>query len=179
MEMNTFDGGVAQLGRPVRLQRTGRRYDSCQLHLDRSTMNSDGRSYKRKRINGINTDVHRHVMEQKLGRKLRPGELVHHVDEDMWNNAPDNLELTDRSTHSRHHMHSGFRPNSEQQARGERNGKAKLTEAKIRKIRRLVRSGKTHRVVGEIMGVHKSTVSKVVARKIWAHVKSFRDVDIN
>ena len=36
---------------------------------------------------------HRLVMEQKLGRRLEPGEVVHHIDEDRTNNAPENLEL--------------------------------------------------------------------------------------
>jgi len=36
---------------------------------------------------------HRYVMEQKLGRKLYPGENVHHIDGDRGNNDPENLEL--------------------------------------------------------------------------------------
>lgn len=36
---------------------------------------------------------HRLVMEQKLGRHLLPGEVVHHIDDDRGNNHPENLEL--------------------------------------------------------------------------------------
>lgn len=36
---------------------------------------------------------HRLVMEQKLGRYLLPGEVVHHIDDDRGNNHPGNLEL--------------------------------------------------------------------------------------
>lgn len=36
---------------------------------------------------------HRHVMEQKLGRKLKRGENIHHRDGDKLHNHPDNLEL--------------------------------------------------------------------------------------
>ncbi len=35
--------------------------------------------------------VHREVAERMLGRKLRPEEVVHHIDRDKTNNAPSNL----------------------------------------------------------------------------------------
>jgi hypothetical protein len=41
---------------------------------------------------------HRLVMEEKLGRRLRPGEIVHHIDRDGLNNNPDNLSLCADST---------------------------------------------------------------------------------
>jgi hypothetical protein len=40
---------------------------------------------------------HRLVMEEKLGRYLEPGEVVHHKDGDKLNNHPDNLELFRRN----------------------------------------------------------------------------------
>lgn len=48
--------------------------------------------------------IHRTIMERKLGRKLESGELVHHMDENKHNFHPDNLELTDASTHASHHF---------------------------------------------------------------------------
>jgi hypothetical protein len=36
---------------------------------------------------------HRLIMEEKLGRFLRPGEVVHHIDGNPMNNAPENLDL--------------------------------------------------------------------------------------
>lgn len=36
---------------------------------------------------------HRLVAAEKLGRSLKPGEIVHHIDGDKQNNAPDNLEV--------------------------------------------------------------------------------------
>lgn len=46
---------------------------------------------------------HRHVMSMKLGRWISHNEHVHHIDENKDNNLPENLELTDRSNHSKIH----------------------------------------------------------------------------
>lgn len=42
---------------------------------------------------------HRLVMEKKLGRYLRPDEIVHHRDGNVQNNTEDNLELMSQSDH--------------------------------------------------------------------------------
>lgn len=46
---------------------------------------------------------HRVVMEQKLGRELLPGEIVHHIDHNKKNNHPDNLMVMTQSEHARLH----------------------------------------------------------------------------
>lgn len=47
---------------------------------------------------------HRVVAETKLGRRLLPGELVHHLDGCKTNNDPDNLEVhASIAEHSVHH----------------------------------------------------------------------------
>lgn len=47
---------------------------------------------------------HRVVVEKKLGRKLLRGEVVHHIDGDKRNNAPENLVVfASQSAHVRYH----------------------------------------------------------------------------
>jgi hypothetical protein len=47
---------------------------------------------------------HRIVAEQKLGRPLRPGEVVHHIDGNKRNNHPDNLWVfSSQKEHAAHH----------------------------------------------------------------------------
>lgn len=48
--------------------------------------------------------VHRIIAEQKIGRPLKPGEVVHHIDGDKRNNNPDNLlVLPSQMEHARLH----------------------------------------------------------------------------
>ena len=47
--------------------------------------------------------VHDIIVEQRIGRRLLPNEIVHHDDEDRGNNDPSNLILMTRAEHSRMH----------------------------------------------------------------------------
>ena len=48
--------------------------------------------------------IHRQVAEQMLGRKLLPGEVVHHIDGDKQNFSPNNLRVfSSQSEHARFH----------------------------------------------------------------------------
>jgi hypothetical protein len=46
---------------------------------------------------------HRYVMEQHLGRKLRKGEDVHHIDGNKLNNNISNLQVLSKSDHTKLH----------------------------------------------------------------------------
>jgi hypothetical protein len=54
--------------------------------------------------NGKKTGEHRWIMEETLGRKLLPDEVVHHIDGDRLNNAPSNLRVMSRAEHTRQHL---------------------------------------------------------------------------
>ena len=47
--------------------------------------------------------VHRDVASKKLGRPLRPNEVVHHRDGNKLNNRPSNLQVMTRKQHWKVH----------------------------------------------------------------------------
>jgi predicted Zn-ribbon and HTH transcriptional regulator len=47
---------------------------------------------------------HRHIMSIHIGRWLLPDEIVHHIDEDGTNNSIENLVITNRTDHAKHHI---------------------------------------------------------------------------
>jgi len=62
--------------------------DKTRAKLRKARLNSgDGVTYTK--VYGRHE--HRVVAEQMLGRPLKPGEVVHHIDEDKRNNNPENL----------------------------------------------------------------------------------------
>ena len=69
---------------------------------------------------GSNAGRHVHVvvMEERIGRRLRPDENVHHIDDDKLNNDENNLALVTKSGHGRLHRHQD-RISGNQRPRGD------------------------------------------------------------
>ena len=59
--------------------------------------------YKQIWVNGKKVYEHRYVMEQYLGRKLKHGEEVHHIDGNKLNNDINNLVVLSTADHKKIH----------------------------------------------------------------------------
>ena len=56
-----------------------------------------------------------------------------------------------------------------QRARGEEHGNVKLTEDNVRRIFELRQQGWSQRRLAAEFGVSRSQISRILARKVWAH----------
>lgn len=54
-------------------------------------------SYSHKTINGMKKTVHRHVMEEHLGRQLEQDEHVYHINGDSKDNRVENLVVVKKT----------------------------------------------------------------------------------
>lgn len=59
--------------------------------------------YRKRKVNGKTVSEHRLVVEQHIGRPLLISEIIHHRNEDRYDNRIENLEVTSHQAHSEHH----------------------------------------------------------------------------
>lgn len=113
--------------------------------------------------------VHRLVAEAFLG-PCPPKHEINHKNGDTTDNRVCNLEWMTRSENMKHAYRrlgrQAFPP------RGEKQWNSKLTADEVHEIRRLWNVGKfSQREIGEIFGVIQTTISRIVLRQSWKHVK--------
>ncbi len=94
---------------------------------------------------------HRKVMTKKIGRDLLSHEQVHHIDENILNNNPKNLELLSEAKHCQKHSPSFYR--------------RKLTDFDVEHIRRLWTEGMKLKRLSMSFDVSESTISKICSGK--------------
>lgn len=100
-----------------------------------------------------------------LGRGIEVGSRLarHRCDNPPCVN-PAHLMVGDDADNRRDSVERGRAP------LGERIGSSRLDDEAIRRIRRLASAGHSHREIGEMVGCHQTTVTRVLLRRIWGHV---------
>jgi hypothetical protein len=93
------------------------------------------------------------------------GRQVNHIDGVKLNNLTPNLEYVTGRGNKRHAVKLGLIP------RGEDLPQSKLRNRDIKNIRRLYETGKfSQQTLAKKFKVYQTVISRVVCRKIWAHV---------
>jgi hypothetical protein len=121
---------------------------------------------------GKQVEVHRYAFAQAHG-PIPPGWSVCHRC-DVYYPAGD---ITYRRCGEPLHLFLGTnqdnledRDAKRRQARGERTGMAKLTDADVRDVRRLRTTGLSQQKIAESVGVSQAVISGILLGKLWRHV---------
>lgn len=130
--------------------------------------------YIKKKIDGKTIDLHRHIMEKHLGRKLTRREVIHHIDGNKHNNKIENLKLMTSREHNILHGCVSVILNNRNKIilKGEQIGTAKLNRIKVIMIRKLYSTGKyTMQNLADKFNISKTQIVRTVNKKQWNHIK--------
>ena len=109
--------------------------------------------------------VHRLVAETFLP-KIEGKDFVNHKDGNKSNNHVSNLEWVTKSENSKHSFEIGTQDN-----KGENHPMSLLNEQKVIEIRSKFNLGFKRKELAEMYGVKRSTVEKIINRKLWKHIQ--------
>lgn len=118
-------------------------------------------------------------MEEHLGRKLEFNEVVHHINNKPKDNRIENLELRQRSDHSREHTIGRVVSEETRQKLkkidnrpvGEQIKNHKLTEEQVREIKIKLLQGYGVRELGRMYNMNHTTISDIKNNKGWKHIQ--------
>lgn len=109
--------------------------------------------------------VHRLVARAFIGPS-RDGMQIDHINDNKWDNRPENLEWVTLAENMRRARESGL-----SDTRGSRNSQAKLTERDIPVIRAMRRLGWSYPRIGRVFSVNPEAIGRIIRGVRWAHVK--------
>lgn len=113
---------------------------------------------------GHTKTVHTIVAAAFLGPRPKGAE-VNHRDGNRMNNAADNLEYCTASENTQHAVRLGIKP------RGEKHGRAKLTDANALAVIEEIKAGLPVREIAARFGISRTTVWKLRTGYSWKHLQ--------
>jgi DNA-binding NarL/FixJ family response regulator len=108
--------------------------------------------------------VHRLVAQQYLPNPFNLTQ-VNHIDGNKSNNNLSNLEWVNGSTNILHSF--GLKLSS---YKGDKNGRAKLTEAEVIQIKQLLLQGVKNKEIADKFGISKSVICDIKHKRKWSHI---------
>lgn len=109
--------------------------------------------------------VHRIVAEAFIGL-IPPKMLVHPIDTCKTNNKVDNLEIVTTQFNTQHACDAGLIKH----AKGEKHGRAKLTESEVVSLKQLVRQGISLTNVARTYSTTLTNVCDIMKGRRWKHL---------
>lgn len=109
--------------------------------------------------------VHRLMWTLEKG-EIPAGKMIRHL---CHNRACLNIKHLAIGT-NQDNMNDMKNAGRQNKCKGSQHGEAKLSETAIPVIKRLVKAGKSYRAIGEIFGVQKAAIYKVIKGLSWRHV---------
>lgn len=109
---------------------------------------------------------YRLIAEKKIGRYLLLSEIVHHIDGNVMNNHPDNLDVMTQSEHARRHGKETRREWALTQSRSRR----KLTNEQVLEVRKLFIEGFSTYKIGKIFNMGSTTIKAIACGKTYKDV---------
>jgi hypothetical protein len=110
---------------------------------------------------GHTAQVHDLICAAWHGPRPTDRHRVRHIDEDRTHNSPDNLAWGE----------PGEVPRSGGGATGEAHGRSKLTDADVLQVLAYAAAGERPADIARHKHVHPTTISGIVARRLWSHVQ--------
>lgn len=169
-DIHNYEGcyQISSFGRVKSLDRTNSRGRKLNKRLMRSSLDSYGYRHINLYKNGTiqNFTIHRLVARTFI-ENLENKEQINHKDGDKQNNNVVNLEWATSSENIRHSFDKLNRP----RLRGVSNAASKLTEARVKEIKRLLTLGNlTQKEIGAMFGVTHSNISAIKLNKSWEYI---------
>lgn len=119
----------------------------------------------------VHTDYLRTLWERHHGTKVPKGAVLMHLcDEPRCSNVAEHVVVGSYSDNMKDASGKG-RVRGVVHGAGEAHRHAKITDADVRAIRRLQSEGMTQKALAAVYGIDQSEVSRIVTRRLWAHVK--------